>query len=49
MLVAIFHVLKDGVAFRDLGAEYYNQFNKERKINAYLKNSKYKAGKILRP
>ena len=36
MLVAIFHVLKDGVAFRDLGAEYYNQFNKERKINAYL-------------
>ena len=40
MLVAIFHVLKDGVAFRDLGAEYYNQFNKERKINTYLKKLK---------
>lgn len=24
----------------DLGADYYNQFNKERKINAYLKKLK---------
>lgn len=40
MLIAIYHVLKDGVAFKDLGAEYYNQFNKERKINAYLKKLK---------
>ena len=32
--------LKDGVIFRNLGAEYYNQFNKERKINAYLKELK---------
>ena len=37
MLIAIYHVLKDGLPFRDLGAGYYNQFNKERKINAYLK------------
>lgn len=37
MLIAIYHILKDGVKFVDLGAEYYNQFNKERKINAYLK------------
>ncbi len=37
MLIAIYHILKDGVAFKDLGAEYYNQFNRERKINAYLK------------
>ncbi len=37
MLVAIYHILKDGVVFKDLGADYYNQFNKERKINAYLK------------
>ena len=37
MLVAIYHILKDGVDFRDLGADYYNQFNKELKINAYLK------------
>ena len=37
LLIAIYHVLKDGVEFKDLGAEYYNQFNKERKIKAYLK------------
>jgi len=40
MLIAIYHILKDGVAFEDLGADYYNQFNKERKINAYLKKLK---------
>lgn len=40
MLIAIYHILKDGVVFEDLGAEYYNQFNKERKINAYLKKLK---------
>ncbi len=40
MLIAIYHVLKDGLPFHDLGAGYYNQFNKERKINAYLKKLK---------
>lgn len=40
MLVAIYHILKDGVAYKELGADYYNQFNKERKINAYLKKLK---------
>ena len=40
MLVAIYHVLKDGVVFKDLGAGYYNQFNRERKINSYLKKLK---------
>lgn len=40
LLIAIYHVLKDGVEFKDLGAEYYNQFNRERKINAYLKKLK---------
>lgn len=40
MLIAIYHLLKDGVVFKDLGAGYYNQFNKERKINAYLKKLK---------
>ena len=40
MLIAVYHILKDGVKFRDLGAGYYNQFNKERKINAYLKKLK---------
>ena len=40
MLIAIYHILKDGVVFKDLGADYYNQFNMERKINAYLKKLK---------
>lgn len=40
MLTAIYHILKDGVVFKDLGADYYNQFNRERKINAYLKKLK---------
>ncbi len=38
MLIAIYHILADGIVFKDLGADYYNQFNKERKINAYLRN-----------
>ena len=37
MLVAIYHILKDGTPFMDLGAGYYNQFNRDRKINSYLK------------
>ena len=40
MLIAIYHVLKEKVSFQDLGSDYYNQFNKERKINAYLKKLK---------
>jgi len=36
MLIAIYHVLK-GAAFIDLGAEYYMKFNKEKKINSYVK------------
>ena len=40
MLTAIYHMLKEGLGFKDLGADYYNQFNKERKINAYLKKLK---------
>ncbi len=37
MLVAIYHMLKDGAAFCDFGTDYYNQFNKAQKIHAYLK------------
>lgn len=36
MLTAIWHVLHDKVAFKDLGADYYNQFNKEKKVNSYV-------------
>ena len=37
MMIAIYHILKDGVPFKDLGEEYYTQFNTEKKINHYLK------------
>ena len=40
MLIAIYHILKEEVAFKDLRARYYNQFNKELKINAYLRKLK---------
>jgi len=36
LLIAIYHVLS-GKAFCDLGADYYNRFNKEKKINSYVK------------
>ncbi len=37
MLIAIYHVLKNGVPFHDLGSDYYDTFNKEHKIKGYLK------------
>ena len=40
MLIAIYHILKYGTVFKDLGAGYYNQFIKESKINAYIKKLK---------
>lgn len=40
ILIAVYHILKGGVIFKDLGGEYYNQFNKERKVNAYIKKLK---------
>lgn len=40
MLIAIYHILAEGAVYQDLGADYYNQFNKERKINACLKKLK---------
>lgn len=36
MLIAIYHILQNGEMFRDLGADYYIQFNRERKENALL-------------
>ena len=40
MLIAIYYMLKFGVPFRDLGADYYNNFNREHKICGYLKRLK---------
>ena len=40
MLISIYYMIKDGVEFNELGAEFYNQFNTEKKINSYLKKLK---------
>ena len=40
MLIAIYHVLSTGELFKDLGNDYYNQFNKERKANSMVKRLK---------
>ena len=40
ILISIYHMIKDDVEFNELGAEFYNQFNTEKKINSYLKKLK---------
>jgi transposase len=40
MLISIYHMLRDGTPFCDLGDDYYNQFNAEKKINHFLKKLK---------
>ena len=40
MLIAIYHVLSTGEVYKDLGSNYYNQFNRERKANSMLKRLK---------
>ena|GEM_PF-5551711 len=37
MLIAIYHMLKNGAPFQDLGESYYNQYNTEAKIRYHLK------------
>jgi len=39
MLIAIYHVLL-GCEYRDLGADYYTQFNRDKKIQSHLKQLK---------
>ncbi len=40
ILVAVYHMLKDGTKYKELGAGFYNQFHKERKIQSCLKKLK---------
>ena len=40
MLIAIYYILKNKTAFHDLGSDYYDTFNRDRKINSYLKRLK---------
>jgi len=37
MLIAIYHMLKDDVPFKDLGSDYYTKFNTESKAKYYIK------------
>jgi len=37
MLIAIYHIIKDKVPFKDLGNNYYIKFNKESKAKYYMK------------
>jgi len=37
MIVAIWHMLKYDTEYKDLGGDYYNRFNKEKKISMHLK------------
>lgn len=36
ILVAVYHMLRDNVPFYDLGSDFYNKFNREKKIRSYL-------------
>ena len=33
---AVYHMLKNNVPFYDLGSDFYNKFNREKKICSYL-------------
>lgn len=37
LLIAIYCMIRDRVPFIDPGEDYYNSFNKERKISMYIR------------
>jgi transposase len=37
ILIAIYHILRFDKPFKDLGSDYYDSYNRERKIKGYLK------------
>lgn len=40
ILIAIYYMIKENKEFVDLGSDFYNKFNKEKKANAYIKKLK---------
>ncbi len=40
ILIAIYYMIKEDKEYEDLGADFYNKFNKEKKVNAYMKKLK---------
>lgn len=37
ILIAIYYMLKENKEYTELGSDFYNKFNKEKKANAYMK------------
>lgn len=37
MLITIYYMLKNNVEYKDLGSNFYNQFNTQKKANSYIK------------
>jgi len=40
MLIAIYYMIREDKEYQDLGADFYNKFNKEKKANSYMKKLK---------
>lgn len=40
ILISIYYIIKEDKEYKDLGADFYNKFNKEKKANAYIKKIK---------
>ena len=40
ILIAIYYMIKENKEYEELGANFYNKFNKEKKANAYMKKLK---------
>ena len=40
ILISIYYMLKEDKEYKDLGADFYNKFNKEKKANSYMKKLK---------
>lgn len=37
MLISIYHMLKNNMEYNELGSNFYNQFNTQKKANSYIK------------
>ena len=40
ILIAIYYMIKEDKEYEELGANFYNKFNKEKKANAYIRKLK---------
>lgn len=40
ILIAIYYIIKEDKEYENLGADFYNKFNKEKKANSYMKKIK---------